>query len=101
MEIEEAPTLQKTKTIKTYSDPGHAWGKVSYKELTALGIADKISRCSYQREGFIYLEEDCDLGIYVNAMREKGIVVKFKESWTNRQSKIRNYYSYDNGGKND
>lgn len=84
----------KTKTIIVYADPGHAWAKVSKKELVKLGIANEISGFSYEKGEFAYLEEDCDLGKYVMALKEKGIVFKFKETHTNRQSKIRNYYSY-------
>ena len=32
-----------------YCDPGHGWLKVSFKELKALGIQDKITRDSYMR----------------------------------------------------
>ena len=84
----------KTKTITVYADPGHAWAKVSKKELIKLGIAGKITSCSYENGEFAFLEEDCDLNTYVMALREKGIEYKFKENHTNRQSKIRSYYSY-------
>ena len=84
----------RTKTILVYADPGHAWAKVSKKELKALGIANEISGFSYERGEFAYLEEDCDLEKYIMALRAKGIVYKFKENFTNNQSRIRNYYRY-------
>lgn len=84
----------KTKTILFYSDPGHGWAKVSKKELVKLGIASEISGFSYERGDFAYLEEDCDLEKYIMALRAKGIVYKFKENFTNNQSRIRNYYHY-------
>jgi hypothetical protein len=84
----------KTKTITVYADPGHAWAKVSKKELIKLGIADDISSCSYENGDFAFLEEDCDLEKYILALRAKGIAYKFKENHTNRQSRIRNYYHY-------
>ena len=82
------------KTITVYADPGHAWAKVSKKELIKLGIADDISGCSYQRGDYAFLEEDSDLEKYILALRAKGIEYKFKENHANRQSKIRNYYHY-------
>jgi hypothetical protein len=84
----------RTKTITVYADPGHAWAKVSKKELIKLGIADDISSFSYQKGDYAFLEEDCDLEKYILALRAKGIVYKFKESHTNRQSRIRSYYRY-------
>ena len=84
----------RTKTILFYSDPGHGWAKVPKKELVKLGIANEISGFSYEKGEFAYLEEDCDLEKYIMALRAKGIVYKFKETHTNRQSKIRNYYHY-------
>ena len=39
----------KTRQFNVYSDPGHAWVKVSRKLLVKLGIADKITLYSYQR----------------------------------------------------
>jgi hypothetical protein len=84
----------KTKTITVYADPGHAWAKVSKKELIKLGIADEISSCSYENGDYVFLEEDCDLEKYILALRAKGIAYKFKENHANRQSRIRNYYHY-------
>lgn len=84
----------RTKTILFYSDPGHGWAKVSKKELVKLGIANEISSFSYENGDFAFLEEDSDLEKYIMALRARNIVYKFKETWTNRQSRIRNYYHY-------
>lgn len=84
----------RTKTILVYADPGHAWAKVSKKELAMLGIANEISGFSYENGDFAFLEEDCDLEKYLMVLRARNIVYKFKENFTNRQSKIRNYYHY-------
>jgi len=58
-----------------YTDPGHGWLEVPLCECRALGIADKISGYSYvQVKGgaaWVYLEEDCDAALYMNAYKEK------------------------------
>jgi len=77
-----------------YSDPGHGWCKVSRKFLTKLGIAGKISSYSYQRNDMVYLEEDCDLGLLIKALRDNGVAVEFREHTTNKYSKIRGYDYY-------
>ena len=83
------------KTYIVYSDPGHAWARVSFETLRELGIEDKISPYSYQRNGFAFLEEDCDLSVLILALRARGIEPRWVEK--NRRegpSKIRSYLCY-------
>lgn len=81
----------KTKTITYYADPGHAWAKVKRQDLIKLGIINLISAYSYESKDFVYLEEDCDLTLYVQALKSQGIEPKFKGNQSNKQSKIRGY----------
>lgn len=85
------------RTFNVYGDPGHAWLRVSRAQLMHLGIGEKISRCSYQRGRWVYLEEDLDAGIFLNAFKATGAVPKIKGYYTNRQSRIRSYdhYAFD------
>lgn len=86
--------MKKT-TIQFYSDPGHGWAKVSRDTLASFGLLNKISAYSYQRGQFVYLEEDCDLSTYIQALTAAGIPFKFRESvCLERRSKIRSYDSY-------
>jgi hypothetical protein len=83
------------KSFDVYSDPGHGWCKVPFSVLRDLGIVEKITCYSYQRNGFAYLEEDCDLSTLVIALRERGITPKFREhNAFDRRSRIRGYCSY-------
>jgi len=63
-----------------HADPGHAWLAVKRKELIKLGILDKITHFSYQKGGTVYLEEDCDAGIFIKAKKVIGEVVEYRES---------------------
>lgn len=83
-------------TLHSYSDPGHGWLKCKRKLLVDLGIADKISRFSYQRNEDVYLEEDCDVSVFMKAMESRGVQVKFKHYSSNKSSRIRNYWPYRN-----
>lgn len=60
--------------ILLIEDPGHGWAPVPVAKLIELGIAHKVSGYSYldRLGGFAYLEEDCDLGLYVQALEAKG-----------------------------
>ena len=80
--------------IRIFADPGHAWARFPKARLVKLGIADKISSYSYQRGSNAFLEEDCDLNLLFNTLKDRGYEVKFEESHTNKQSKIRNYQHY-------
>lgn len=91
----KVPKPIKKRTYHFYSDSGHGWLKVPLKDIIKLGIQDKISGCSYERGTFVYLEEDCDAQIFLEALgkdwKDKVII---KESWTNKRSRIRAYASY-------
>jgi hypothetical protein len=86
--------MTKKISIKVFADPGHAWARFPKAKLVILGIADKISTYSYMNGPNAFLEEDCDLSTLMGALKAKGYEVKFNESHTNRQSKIRGYNTY-------
>jgi hypothetical protein len=87
-------TKIRTRLVQVYADPAHAWAKVRLKDLFILGIAEKITRFSYERGDYVYLEEIQDLLVYREAIEATGVKLKFKENWTNRRSKIRSYSCY-------
>ena len=49
------------------SDPGHAWLRVPIGDYFASGI--KASRFSLVDTEYVYLEEDCDAELYLDAAR--------------------------------
>ncbi len=61
-------TATRQKQYHFHYDAGHGWLKVEVAELHQLGIASKISACSYRRGAWAYLEEDCDAGLFINAV---------------------------------
>ena len=87
-------TMAKKISIKVFADPSHAWARFPKSHLVALGIENKISTYSYQNGANAFLEEDCDLSVLINALRQRGYEIKFNESHANKQSKIRNYPTY-------
>jgi hypothetical protein len=87
------------KVFDVYCDPGHGWVKVPRKMLATLGIADKITTYSYERDDFVYLEEDCDAGTFVNAYEAHyGVSPQWREHYADKSSRIRNYYHYSKRG---
>jgi len=92
--------MSKTFTVIVYNDPSHAWAKVRKDVLVNLGIADKITRYSYQRGDYAYLEEDCDLTTLCMAPNERDTRIKFVEKNTNKDSRIRSYERYEYGFDN-
>ncbi len=81
--------------IEVYADPSHSFAKVSIKNLIKYKVIDKISKYSYVRKDFAYLEEDRDLTIYLMALKENCVDYSLRYHYTNRQSKIRNYSSFN------
>lgn len=104
---ERIKRIEKPRKIKMkwFEDPGHAWLAVSRKEVERLGIADKISHCSFEKGEKVYLEEDSDAHIFLEAYfgnkdwylsedlkkEYQKIPTKINEK---RHSAIRNYASY-------
>ena len=82
-------------TLNFYQDPGHGWAKIEKSKLAALGIAGQISRYSYMRGQYAYLEEDCDLGLLFKTCDAAGITLKLRSFISReRSSKIRSYDNY-------
>jgi hypothetical protein len=83
-------------TVIFYSDPGHGWAKCKREVLKNLGIANKVSAYSYQRNGYVYLEEDCDYSLLVDALRQRNTRIKCVERSSIHRSRIRSYDRYAN-----
>lgn len=88
---------QKTFTVVVYSDPSHAWAKIKRQVLINLGIANKVSRYSYQYKDNVYLEEDCDLFLLHQTLDAQGVRLKYVEKHTDKASRIRSYERYEHG----
>jgi hypothetical protein len=89
--------MTKKISIKVFADPGHAWARFPKSKLVSLGIADKITRYSYQRGDYAYLEEDCDLTTLCMALNERDTRIKFVEKSSTKDSRIRSYDRYEYG----
>lgn len=59
-----------------YIDPGHSWLRVPVEDLQALSIEHQISEYSPEQGGFRYLEEDCDLTLFIDAMAARDQAVE-------------------------
>lgn len=85
-----------TKYVR-YHDPGHSWLAVPKSELVTLGIADQISGYSYMKGELAYLEEDCDMNLFLT---KKGITTRqayeqsVKDVYGDAHSFVRTYKSY-------
>lgn len=88
-------TEPKTIYYTYHTDPGHGWLEVGIDELLVLGIADKISSYSYMNGGKAYLEEDCDMALFMDTMEAKGVNVKLAHiNEPRNDSVIRSYRRY-------
>lgn len=54
--------------IVKHDDGGHGWLQVPISIVHAAGIKNKISEYSYMDHSNIYLEEDCDMSLFLNAI---------------------------------
>ena len=83
------------------TDNGHGWLNVTELELIRLGINKQISTCSYIKHGRVYLEEDCDMPIFikayckVNNITEEEFIKNMNYSYYDGSSPIREYNHYN------
>ena len=56
-----------------HEDAAHGWLEVSYQDVTDVDIHNEISEFSYINRFLekIYLEEDCDYTLFMNAFKNK------------------------------
>jgi len=76
-------------TYTFHNDPGHGWLEVGRDELAMLHIDDQISSYSYQTGDKVYLEEDCDASVFINALENLGVKFTFTSVTSNNDSPIR------------
>jgi hypothetical protein len=80
--------------ITYHQDPGHGWLEVTVALLQRLGISRRISGCSYISHETAYLEEDCDAGVLLQALKDRGEFFELVSRHTNGDSFIRRLPSY-------
>jgi hypothetical protein len=92
---------QQMKKYTFYSDAGHGWLEVDLQELIALGVASAISRYSYIKRTEagtkVYLEEDCDVQVFDDAMKKRKIEYACHHVDHGMDSQIRNYLRFHEG----
>jgi hypothetical protein len=83
--------------INFMADPSHGWGEIPIDLIQELGISGQISRYSYRRGDNAFLEEDCDLALFMQKAQAKGWTITFRERNFNHDCAIRNYPRYTRG----
>jgi len=63
-------------SLTFFEDPGHGWLRVPLDIVRRLGI--EITPYSYQDRRFVYLEEDVDYGVFLNAAQQAGLEINIK-----------------------
>ena len=81
-------------TLHFYEDPGHGWLKAPIKLLEELQTVDQISPYSYLLGQHAYLEEDCDAGKLIEALKQNGRTYKVVPHSCQTESAIRHYYPF-------
>ena len=83
--------MKTKRKLKVLTDPGHGWLSVTLKDIATLGIEDKISSCSYMNASRAYLEEDCDMKVFMDAAKLQGWDISLTTSHTDSSHYVRDY----------
>ena len=60
--------MTKRQKFQFFTDPGHGWLRVPLETVDALGV--KPSKFSYRNTQWAYLEEDCDVTLFMVAWHD-------------------------------
>lgn len=78
-----------------HTDSSHGWLEVPVDLIELLGIRYKISKYSYKRDGMVYLEEDCDLSLFIREYQNQmGREPMIRRGDHSHESKIRCFERY-------
>ena len=87
--------MSKTHEFVMITDPAHGWMATNMDMLRKYGVEGLISSHSYRDGNDVYLEEDCDARILLNAIEAHGDIAAFHtDKHTNDPSWIRDLESY-------
>jgi hypothetical protein len=75
-----------------HNDPGHGWVAVRRTLIQRLGVVP--TPYSFQRGATVYLEEDCDAGALIRALKDAGETYELLDRCVNHSSRIRGYTRY-------
>ena len=80
-------------TLNFHNDGGHGWLECNRELISSAGIEQAISSYSYQRGNDVYLEEDCDMPLLLDALRKRSIGVVVNDIYQD-ESPVREYARY-------
>jgi hypothetical protein len=80
-------------TLNFHNDGGHGWLECNRELISSTGIEENISKYSYQRGNDVYLEEDCDMPLLLDALRKRSIGVVVNNMYQD-ESPVRKYARY-------
>ncbi len=90
--------MQIKRTLKHLSDAGHGWLSVSHDDIRTLGISGLITSYSYINGTRVFLEEDQDAAVFLEAAEKAGWdVTHTTQTCKADHSRIRNLPQYCHG----
>ena len=87
--------MSKHLSLVFHSDPAHGWLEVDRDHIADLGLCHRVSRASYVSDRNVYLEEDCDMPLFLNVAEQFEWAVSYDESHCDALSNIRNLSRYE------
>jgi hypothetical protein len=77
-----------------HQDSGHGWLEVPARELKRMGLEDQVSPYSYLHQGKAYLEEDLDMGTFLEIRKLLPRPVDVQSNYIDGSCFIRDYPHY-------
>jgi hypothetical protein len=77
-----------------HHDSAHGWLEVPAGEIKAMGLEKRISPYSYSYQDKVYLEEDLDVGTFINIRKLLSKPISIQNSYLDGMCYIRDYPHY-------
>lgn len=88
--------MSKLLSFEYMQDSGHGWLKVPKAMVEAFGVSGRVSNYSYMDREYAYLEEDCDMPLFLQAVEAQGYRISLVDSY-HEDDRVRGLSRYQEG----
>lgn len=89
------PDASAVPLFRKIDDSAHGWLEVPKQLIAQLRIATRISRFSYVNRNYVYLEEDCDMTLFMDAMRRMNYDFRISETYCDGDCFVRRLPNFE------
>lgn len=88
--------MRKNRNFIHITDNGKSWVNAPLKDIVKLGLVDKISETSRMTKDRVFLDDETDSKLFLDALKASGVEnIVFEEAKVAKESRIRKYFPFN------